>query len=160
MFTRTIAIWTRNYLPLHIRMGPAACSRSSGREGLAATLPTGPPIYRAGSEGILCGRSTSWTPTSNGNSSFNIGDKLQPAETSNAPVLGISRELLVRSSPATSSRAQRRLLSSQDAREVCRRRAALAFQLRWWRRQSKELCAITDDIECGLVQLMVQCFIE
>ena len=160
MCTPTIAIWTRNYLPSPTHTDPAACSRSSGREGLAATLRTGPPTYRVGSEEIHCGHSTNWTPTSNGNSSFNIGDKLQAAETSNAPARGISRERLARSSPATSSRAQRRLLSSQAAREVCRRRAALAFQLRWWRRQSKELCAITDDIECGLMQLMVQCLIE
>ena len=32
---------------------------------------------------------------------------------------------------------------------------APVFKLRWWRRQSKELSAITDDIENGLMQLMV-----
>ena len=29
------------------------------------------------------------------------------------------------------------------------------LKLRWWRRQSKELSAIIDDIENGLMQLMV-----
>ena len=54
-------------------------------------------------------------------------------------------------------RRKHSVASSTDrprARRIVDARAPV-FQLRWWRRQSKELSAITDDIENGLMQLMV-----